>query len=181
MNIEIEKNLELKQLVEGDALKLFSLIDSNRLFLRKWLPWIDDNKSINDVLDFIKFADKQQKNNNGMQLGILSNNNLTGVIGYHYIDWMNKHTSIGYWLSEEFTGKGIATKATKSLVDFAFLNLGLNRIEIRCAPENYASRSIPTRLGFKEEGLLREVEWLYDHFEDNIVYGITKNEWTLFQ
>jgi ribosomal-protein-serine acetyltransferase len=64
------------------------------------------------------------------------------------------------------------------LVDYAFNELGLNRLEIRCATENTKSRAIPQRLGFKQEGTIRQAEWLYDHYVDLVVYGILASEWS---
>ena len=63
------------------------------------------------------------------------------------------------------------------MVDYAFGELGLNRVQIRCARDNARSCAIPRRLGFTEEGALRQAEWLIDHFEDQVVYGILAEEW----
>lgn len=59
----------------------------------------------------------------------------------------------------------------------SFSHLKLNKVEIRAAIENKKSRSIPERLGFVNEGSIRQAEWLYDHFVDQIVYGILAIEW----
>jgi len=53
----------------------------------------------------------------------------------------------------------------------------LHRVEIRCDPDNLRSRAIPNRLGFTEEGTLRQVAWQYDHFLDLVVYSLLADEW----
>ena len=69
------------------------------------------------------------------------------------------------------------TKVVRALMDIGFKEFRLNKIEIRAATENVKSRKIPERLGFTEEGTLRQVQWLYDHFVDHVVYGMLKDEW----
>jgi ribosomal-protein-serine acetyltransferase len=70
------------------------------------------------------------------------------------------------------------TRSVSAVLDLAFGRYGMHRVEIRAAPGNVRSRAIPERLGFTEEGLCREVEWLYDHFVDHVVYGMLAREWT---
>ncbi|MEN1761147.1 GNAT family protein [Anoxynatronum sibiricum] len=53
----------------------------------------------------------------------------------------------------------------------------LNRVEIRCATGNHKSRAIPQQLRFVAEGVLREAEWLYDHYVDHVVYAMLASEW----
>ena len=50
----------------------------------------------------------------------------------------------------------------------------LNKIEIRVATENVKSRALPERFGFKEEGVIRDAEWLYDRYVDHVVYGLLR-------
>ena len=69
------------------------------------------------------------------------------------------------------------TAACRALITRAFDTAGLNRIEILCASGNRRSRAIPVRLGLREEGLLREAAWLYDHFVDLVVYATLAKEW----
>lgn len=80
-------------------------------------------------------------------------------------------------MAEALQGKGIMTKSCKSLIDYLFDELELHRVEIRCAENNIKSRFIPERLGLKPEGLVREVEWLYDHYINHVIYSVLASEW----
>jgi ribosomal-protein-serine acetyltransferase len=174
---DIDENTYLKLLDDQDAEQLFTLTDSCRAYLRKWLPWVDSTKTIEDTKSFIEMTKKKFVSNNGFESGIWYKGKLAGVIGFHYIDWANRKTSIGYWLGEQFQGSGLMTKSCIAYLNYAFNELKLNRVEIRCAVENSKSRAIPERLGFKNEGTIRDAEWLYDHFVDHIVYGMLAREW----
>jgi len=160
-----------------DAKQLYTLTDQSRESLKEWLPFIDSNKSWTDTEAFIKSTMVQFSNNNGFQAGIWYEGNIAGVIGFHKIDWNNKSTSIGYWLGKGYEGSGLMTESVKAFVNHAFVDLKLNRVEIRAAVENRKSRAIPERLSFVEEGRVRQAEWLYDHFVDHIVYGMLAEDW----
>lgn len=172
-------DVTLKLLDNIHADKLFELVDSCRPYLKEWLPWVDGTKSAEDMKSFIEMTKKQFASNNGFQAGIWYKESIAGVIGFHGMNWSNRSTSIGYWLSQNYQGKGIITKSCKAFVDYAFGGLNLNRVEIRCAEKNLRSRAIPERLGFVKEGMIREAEWLYDHFVDHVVYGALAREWKL--
>ena len=174
---KVDDDLYLKLFNKNEADQLFKLIDSNREHLKKWLPWVEDVKDSSDSEDFIKNSRQQFADNNGFQAGVWYKNKLVGVIGYHSIDWTNKKTSIGYWLGKKYQGTGVITRCCEALVDHAFENYDLNKVEISCAEGNVRSRSIPERLGFVQEGTIREAEWLYDHFVTHIQYGMLAAEW----
>jgi ribosomal-protein-serine acetyltransferase len=53
----------------------------------------------------------------------------------------------------------------------------MHKVEIRAASGNKKSRAVPERLGFKQEGCIRQAEWLYDHYVDHVVYGMLDLEW----
>jgi ribosomal-protein-serine acetyltransferase len=69
------------------------------------------------------------------------------------------------------------TKACRVLLDYAFNDLKLNRVDIYCAAENAKSRAVAERLGFTHEGTLREAQWVRERFVDLAVYGILASEW----
>ena len=168
---------ELRLLEERHAQELTDLTDRNREYLRAWLPWVDTNRTVEDRKKFIRGALKQFAENNGFTAGIWHEGRLAGVIGYHSIDWENRTTAVGYWLAEEYQGQGLVTTACRALVDHAFEELNLNRVSIACATENKKSCAIPERLGFRREGVVRQAEWLYDHFVDHVVYATLASEW----
>ena len=130
-----------------DSEILFALANQNRAYLRQWFPWIDNTKSVEDIRKFIKGFEDKAKTNKGLLLGIWYQGNLCGLVDLHDINWENRKASIGYWLSEDYQGKGIMSQCCKALIDYAFHELNLNRIEIRAAAENKKSRAIPERLG----------------------------------
>jgi len=172
----IDNGLELSMLEERHTEQLYGLMDECRPYLREWLPFVDNSKSADSTKAFIKQSLKQYAANQGSSLGIWYKGELAGVIGLHWINWENKCTSIGYWLAERFQGSGIMTRACKSLITHCFVELGLNRIEIRVAAKNYKSQAIPKKLGFTQEGVLRSAEWINDRYVDHIVYSLLKDD-----
>jgi ribosomal-protein-serine acetyltransferase len=175
--LKISDELELRLLEERHAEELFALVDQNRQHLRQWLPWLDTTLSPSDTSTFIKNALDQFANDLGLVSGIWYRNRIVGVIGFNSIDWQNRIAHIGYWLDAESRGNGLVTRGCSALIDYAFNELELNRIEIHCAEGNTKSRAIPEKLGFSQEGLVRQAEWLYDHFVDHVIYGMLATEW----
>jgi len=175
--LTVDDQIELCLPETRHAEALFALTHQNRDYLRQWLPWLDATKSAADTRQFIQTTLEQLAANNGFQTVMLYQAEMVGMVGYHKIDWTNRTTSIGYWLAQEYQGRGIVSRSCRFLVNYAFTELGLNRVEIRCAPDNRKSCAIPERLGFTNEGTIRQAEWLYDHFVDHVIYGMLAETW----
>ncbi|PAV28446.1 RimJ/RimL family protein N-acetyltransferase [Virgibacillus profundi] len=174
---EIDEVLELRQLHISDAEELFQITDGSREYLREWLPWVDTTTTVEDSRGFIEHSQRSFEAKKGITCGVFYKRKLVGTAGFNSFDWANKIGYIGYWLSEDYQGLGIMTKVSAALTDYAFSELSLNKVDIRAAYENKKSRAIPERLGFTEEGKIRQAEWLYDHYVDHIVYGMLVREW----
>ena len=84
--------------------------------------------------------------------GIFRDGRFIGSIGFNQFDWQSQRTEIGYWIDKHEEGKGIITKSSECLIRYAFNDLRMNRVEIRCSTENVRSSAIPERLGFQKEG-----------------------------
>ncbi|GAA0999705.1 GNAT family N-acetyltransferase [Subtercola frigoramans] len=83
---------------------------------------------------------------------------------------------IGCWLEPDAVGKGLITRSVQMLMDWAFLERGMSRIEWRCRTDNDRSVAVARRLGMRSEGILRS-SWVYDgNRYDTEVFSILRNE-----
>jgi ribosomal-protein-serine acetyltransferase len=168
----------LRLLEESDADALFAVIDANRDHLGQWLPWVSSERAPDDVLPFIRATRKQIADNDGLQTAIVdADGQIIGMVGFHGVDWVNRRTSIGYWLARDRQGQGTMTQAVRALVALALGTWKLNRVTIQAAVDNARSRAVPERLGFRQEGTLREVERVEDRVLDHVVYALLADEW----
>ena len=175
--ITISSQLSLRRLEIDDVNELFELINMNRIYLRQWVAWIDFSNTVDDSRKFIQETIDQFEKGLGSNYAIIINNRIVGVIGFHPIDRSNHVAEIGYWISEEHQGKGIVTNSCKALIKQAFESLNINRLQIPAAEHNIKSRSIPERLGFVFEGILRECENLYGNFVNHAMYSMLRSEY----
>jgi ribosomal-protein-serine acetyltransferase len=144
--------------------------------LARWLPWAA-TQTEQDTREFIAKAREEATRDESLQVAVVRDGRIVGAIGCVSVDWANRSTNIGYWLGEEFQGRGTATAAVRALTDHALAVWELNRVEIRVAPENRSSQAIPARLGFREEGVLRQAQWIGERYVDLVVYAMLAEEW----
>ncbi|MDR6843626.1 GNAT family protein [Flavobacterium granuli] len=176
MIITIDNTLKLELITENHAQTIFEIVDANRAHLRPWLPFVDRMQTVEFANNFVKGAMQRNKDGNEYAFVIIENKKVIGRIGVYKIDNQNKIGEIGYWIIEGLQGKGIVTKSCKAIIDFCFSDLQLNRIEIKCGTENFKSKSIPEKLNFTKEGVIRQGELLYDTFIDLNLYSLLKSE-----
>ncbi|HZL12169.1 MAG TPA: GNAT family protein [Prolixibacteraceae bacterium] len=161
---------------------IFNAIDQNRKFLRRWLPFVDFTYKLTDTERFVRSILEKPWAKRDEVYVIWFKHEFAGLIGFKDIDRVNDRIEIGYWLIEKMTGKGIATAATRKMVNLAFRNMNMNRVQIRCAVGNVKSSAIPRRLGFSFEGIERNGERHDRSYVDLEVFSLLKREWaeTLF-
>ena len=176
-NIFVDQQIRLRLLEINDAAELFQTVNQNRKYLRKWLPWVDQITSPYQYQAIIPLWNKLFAEKTELNAGIFFNGRLVGMITLQQIDWANRKASIGYFLAEDAQGHGIMTKSVAALLNYAFYYLKLNRIEIHCGVKNVKSQAIPEKLSFKKEGIIRDGEFLYDHFHDLYSYSMLAREW----
>ena len=161
----------LKLLDEGDAPRLYHLIDENRARLRAWLGWVDQTTGPDHALAFVRASRDDAALGNAFTCGVWLDDDLTGVASLQNIRRDHGTAAIGYWIGRKFTGRGLARRSAACLTDFGFAKLGLNRIEIRCALGNLSSQRVPQALGFVMEGTARGAERIGGRLVDQYVYA----------
>ena len=177
LRFPIDDDTELRLLEERHADELFALVDRNRAYLREWLPWLDATTTVDDERAFVRTSLEGFAAGTTIEFAIWHRGRISGGIGLHFIDEVNRSGEIGYWVSEDLQGRGLVTRACGAVLDHAFGNLGLNRAVMRVDVGNIRSRAIPERLGFTQEGVTRQSDWLYTRFRDMVLYSILAGEW----
>lgn len=175
--IKLSDDIELRLIQLNDAPTMFDLIQQNRDHLDQWLRWSGRIRTLQDAQNWARrFVDKFAAND-GFHAGIWVDENLAGGLLCHYINQESYKSEIGYWLGANYTGRGLATLASRAAIGYLFEEIGLNRIEIQCGVDNVASRAIPERLGFSLEGIKRQSEWITTRFVDHAIYSLLAEEW----
>lgn len=177
MILTINDGLRLELTAVKHANGLYEAVDNNRRHLSEFLPWVGQMKSVGDFYNYIKDCESLYQQGKEVSFVIISDEVAVGRIGLHHLDQLNRIGAIGYWLTEDAVGKGIITQSCIKLISYGFEELNLNRIEIKAATGNLRSQTIPEKLNFKKEGILRQAGLVNDEFLDLNLYVMLKEEW----
>jgi len=102
-------------------------------------------------------------------------NQFVGGIGLTVEKRFNR-AEIGYWIAAPFWRKGIATEATKAIIEFGFDKLELNKLTCSHLAKNTASGKVMQNSGMNKEGELKEHILKKNEYHDLILYGITRKQ-----
>jgi ribosomal-protein-serine acetyltransferase len=174
--LPITDDAVLRPFAEADAEELTAVIAANREHLARWLPWATSYGLI-DSIEYVGRKVAQQDANDGFEGAVVLDGRIVGAAGFHRIDWLNRSTSIGYWLAADAQGRGLMSATVRALLDHAFGEFDLHRVVIEVVLDNAASRAIPERLGFTQEAIQREAKLLHGRYEDAALYAMVASDW----
>jgi RimJ/RimL family protein N-acetyltransferase len=100
-----------------------------------------------------------------------------GGIGLDRVDWRHRRGEVGFWITPAARGRGLAKRAIRLIAGWAFDELGLKRMELTTTPENAATRGLALRLGFREEGTMRQRNLERGRRVDVMMFAVLKDEW----
>ncbi len=175
--LKVDESISLHLPESNMAQELFNLIDQQRVYLSKWLIWVERTNSIIDSQSFLKEAGIFNRGGQRLTTFIKYNKKMVGSVAFVKLDKVNKNGELGYWISENMQGNGIITKSCEKLIEYGFKHLDLNRIVIKMDAQNNKSKAIPTRMEFTYEGTLRQDRFKNDLFRDTDLYSLLKKEW----
>ena len=176
----------------------FPQLETDRLILRKMTPddaepifqiFADDEvtkfydvasfTSIGQARELIELNLERFNRREGIRWAIVrkEDDTLVGTCGYNNLYKTSRRGVIGYDLARAYWGKGIITEALRVMIRYGFEGLGLNRIEAFVMPENLASMNALRKLGFREEGVLREYGFWKGQFVDLKCFSLLKREY----
>jgi len=154
---------------------------ASRAFLEPWEPsWTADELDRGPWRQRLSRYRREFAQGSAMSLLIFENGQgrLTGGISMGNIRRGVAQTAqIGYWMGEEYAGKGYMGAAIRLLLDHGFGQMRLNRIEAACIPDNERSIRVLEKAGFQREGLLRSYLRINGAWRDHILYAMTADDY----
>jgi RimJ/RimL family protein N-acetyltransferase len=102
---------------------------------------------------------------------------VVGVAALREIDRAHEQAELSFWVGRPYWGQGLAGEAVGALITHGFTTLALNRIYAYHMVRNPASARVLDRLGFREEGLLRQRVKKWGVYEDVVVRALLRRDW----
>ena len=169
--IETER-VTLRRYVEADASALHEVTTANIEFLRPWMWWIrNEPQTIEDRVGLIGFFSQQFDSGEGFTLGMfLKDGTYLGGTGFNVFEG---ELEIGYWIREDFQGKGLVTEVTAALARVALEYAQAPRVSLAIEPTNVPSVRVAERLGFQSRGSRADPFGPGGEVRDSLLYEVT--------
>jgi ribosomal-protein-alanine N-acetyltransferase len=176
----ITNNLILRKMQETDSSAVFRILADDEV-----TKYYDDETfaEISQATNQIKAWENGFVNKRCIRWGIArrGESEIIGSCGYYGFHTWHMRASIGYELARSSWRQGIMTEALTAIIDLGFREMSLNRIDAVVMPENSASIKLLEKLGFRNEGLLKEYEnWGSKGFADLCMLALLRKSWDKF-
>ncbi|MBV8587811.1 MAG: GNAT family N-acetyltransferase [Verrucomicrobia bacterium] len=172
--------LSLREVQDTDAEEFFK-IKSNRELTERYGG--RTHSSIEETLQWIERIREGYKNRESLFwcVTLKQQDAAIGSCLFWHIDESSKCAELGYELHPDFWQKGIMAEAVATILQCGFRELGFNRVEACPFAGNIPSNKLLLRLGFVQEGNLRQRCLVNDRFEDQLYFGLLREEWAKLQ
>jgi [ribosomal protein S5]-alanine N-acetyltransferase len=168
--------IHLRLLSEYDAEDMLNLQIENRAFFEQYsMERSDSFYTLEEQQNRIKSLVEGSETDQDYYFGVFKNedNQLIGTINlFSVMRGSIQSAFLGYFLDEKHNGRGFTTEAVKLIVDFAFSELKLHRVEAGVMPHNLGSIRVLEKAGFEKEGLARKNVKINGKWEDHVLLGI---------
>lgn len=169
--------LRLREIVDDDAPALLAIHGDAR-----HMQWFgaDPLPDIDAALKLVHtFASWRQQANPGTRWGLERREapGLVGTCGLFAWNRAWRKCAIGYELAPQACGQGLMREALQAVIPWGLQTLGLNRIEAQVHERNAASLGLLERLGFVQEGRLREVAYWGGRHHDLLQLSLLAAGW----
>lgn len=156
------------------------LLMANHGRLARWEPWAAEPPTVEGTRSFLQAAGRGWLEGSELPVAIAvleaDEWRLVGSVGLR-IDRYRRTGDIGYWIDGAHEGRGLVTRAVTAVLDEAFGPLALDKVTLHTEVDNEGSRALAHRLGFVEEGVLRQAIAFPSERRDQVAYGLLADEW----
>ena len=161
--------------------EFYNLIEKNKKHIAKTFPvTLENTADLEKTKQFIALSQDKENHNDGYHFYArnIKTNDLIGYLCVKSIHYRISKCELGYFVDEDFQGKGISSKMVSYALDFCFNQLNLNKVFICTSEINLASQRVALKHNFKQEGILRDEFRNGDGELQNTVYfGLLKSEY----
>lgn len=158
----------IRRLTSEDAGELVALLLANREFLAPFEPDRDER--------YYTVEGQRQRIESGEQqsFAILDGSRIAGAVALSNITrGPFQSANLGYWVAQDANDRGLATKAVAEVIELAFGDLGLHRLEAGTQVDNVASRRVLEKNGFEEIGIARRYLLIAGEWRDHLLFQRT--------
>jgi ribosomal-protein-serine acetyltransferase len=143
-----------------------------------WLPWCHPEYTREESVAWCQSRAAAWKRDEEYSFVIedVQTRRFLGSCGLNQIDRLRLRANLGYWVRSSETGRGIATAATRLLARFGFEELGLQRIEIIAAVENFGSQRVAAKAGATRECIARNRLRMHDRQADAVCFSLIPSD-----
>lgn len=173
--LKVDNEIELALVQPSFSGQYLEIVNEQRDYLAQWLAWPPHADSEAFFQRFISQSLHDYADGKSLVCAMIYRSELVGNISFNAINLSLKKVELGYWLSSKAQGNGIVTRSVGKLIDYAFNELGMEKVQLCAATENTASRNVAERLGFSLEGIITRNENLNGRVVDHAVYGLLRS------
>jgi len=172
--------LILRPFRRRDASAIHEAVEGSIDDLQLWLPWASRDYSKSVSQHFVRDSIAAWSEGRAFDFAIrrISDpDRHIGNVSIWHTSKQNAVAEIGYWVRSDETRQGLCTEAVAHVLSIGFEELRLHRITLRIAVGNRGSERIAEKLGFLQEGTLRDDVKIGTRWVDHTIWGLLNNEW----
>ncbi len=169
------ERLLLRKLKISDAQSLYEYWSNEEVTKHMNIAPFENIKQAEEMIILLHSLAEQQK---AFRWSIVCkrSNQVLGTCGFNTWDKENRRAEIGYELGKQHWRQGFMQEALIGLISYGFRELNFNRVQALVEPSNIASRQLLMKIGFQEEGVLRQYEQVKGVFIDLSMYSILRQD-----
>jgi ribosomal-protein-serine acetyltransferase len=149
--------VRIRAFENGDATSFVAAARESVETVGKWMDWCHADYSIEDARTWIESCQQNSAASTTYEFALVDpiTGEFFGGAGVNQINTAHNFANIGYWVRQSRQGCGIATAAARLLIEFAFTELKLTRVELVIRPDNLPSRHVAEKVGATLESIAR--------------------------
>ena len=170
-------------MIKGKKVVLGPVLRESLEQLRQWRnnpelrKYFREHREISPDMQLDWYENRVSNNQNQVDFEIRTSNVLIGHCGLYYIKWKDRVAEFTIYIGDmRYRNGGYGSDALRTLIKYGFDELNLHRIWCEVYSNNTAI-DVYRRLGFKDEGILRQHHWCNGGYLDSHMLGLLREEW----